>query len=239
MIMTKVNEITKKYGNKTVLDHVSFSVKKGECLGILGHNGAGKTTLIETMLGLKKADEGQVIIFDHNMAKRKQQLFEKVGVQLQHSAYQAKIKVHELCQERAVLYQTDIDEDRLLTDFGLLDKKNQMVESLSGGEKQKLSILLAIMHEPELIFLDELTTGLDVVARREIWKYLLQLKKNNKSLILTSHYMDEVETLCDRILLLKDGKELISGTVQEVIENSPYDNLEKAFLWYMGEEVLL
>lgn len=239
MIITKVNEITKKYGNKTVLDHVSFCVEEGECLGILGHNGAGKTTLIETMLGLKKADQGQVFLFDHNMIKREQQLFEKIGVQLQHSAYQSKIKVHELCQERAVLYQKDIDEDRLLADFGLLDKKNQMVESLSGGEKQKLSILLAVMHEPELIFLDELTTGLDVVARREIWKYLLELKKNKKSLILTSHYMDEVEALCDRILLLKEGKELISGTVKEVIEKSPYDNLEKAFLWYMGEEVLL
>lgn len=195
--------------------------------------------MIETMLGLKKANQGQVFLFDHNMIKREQQLFEKIGVQLQHSAYQSKIKVHELCQERAVLYQKDIDEDRLLSDFGLLDKKNQMVESLSGGEKQKLSIVLAVMHEPELIFLDELTTGLDVVARREIWKYLLELKKNKKSLILTSHYMDEVETLCDRILLLKDGKELISGTVKEVIEKSPYDNLEKAFLWYMGEEVLL
>ncbi len=239
MIITKVNEITKKYGNKAVLDHVSFCVEEGECLGILGHNGAGKTTLIETMLGLKKADQGQVFLFDHNMIKRDQQLFEKIGVQLQHSAYQSKIKVHELCQERAVLYQKDIDEDCLLTDFGLLDKKNQMVESLSGGEKQKLSILLAVMHEPELIFLDELTTGLDVVARREIWKYLLELKKNKKSLILTSHYMDEVEALCDRILLLKEGKELISGTVEEVIEKSPYDNLEKAFLWYMGEEVLL
>lgn len=239
MIITKVNEITKKYGNKAVLDHVSFCVEEGECLGILGHNGAGKTTLIETMLGLKKADQGQVFLFDHNMIKRDQQLFEKIGVQLQHSAYQSKIKVHELCQERAVLYQKDIDEDRLLADFGLLDKKNQMVESLSGGEKQKLSILLAVMHEPELIFLDELTTGLDVVARREIWKYLLELKKNKKSLILTSHYMDEVEALCDRILLLKEGKELISGTVKEVIEKSPYDNLEKAFLWYMGEEVLL
>lgn len=239
MIITKVNEITKKYGNKAVLDHVSFCVEEGECLGILGHNGAGKTTLIETMLGLKKADQGQVFLFDHNMIKRDQLLFEKIGVQLQHSAYQSKIKVHELCQERAVLYQRDIDEDRLLADFGLLDKKNQMVESLSGGEKQKLSILLAVMHEPELIFLDELTTGLDVVARREIWKYLLELKKNKKSLILTSHYMDEVESLCDRILLLKEGKELISGTVKEVIEKSPYDNLEKAFLWYMGEEVLL
>lgn len=239
MIITKVNEITKKYGNKTVLDHVSFCVEEGECLGILGHNGAGKTTMIETMLGLKKADQGQVFLFNHNMIKREQKLFEKIGVQLQHSAYQSKIKVHELCQERAVLYQKDIDEDRLLTDFGLLDRKNQMVESLSGGEKQKLSILLAIMHEPELIFLDELTTGLDVVARREIWKYLLELKKNKKSLILTSHYMDEVETLCDRILLLKEGKELVSGTVKEVIEKSPYDNLEKAFLWYMGEEVLL
>lgn len=239
MIITKVNEITKKYGNKTVLDHVSFCVEEGECLGILGHNGAGKTTLIETMLGLKKADQGQVFLFNHNMIKREQKLFEKIGVQLQHSAYQSKIKVHELCQERAVLYQKEIDEDRLLTDFGLLDRKNQMVESLSGGEKQKLSILLAIMHEPELIFLDELTTGLDVVARREIWKYLLELKKNKKSLILTSHYMDEVETLCDRILLLKEGKELVSGTVKEVIEKSPYDNLEKAFLWYMGEEVLL
>ncbi|MEG0367512.1 MAG: ABC transporter ATP-binding protein [Coprobacillus sp.] len=239
MSLIEVKSVSKAYDTKKVLDCVSLKVEKGECFGILGHNGAGKTTLVESMLGLRKYDEGKVTILNHDMSIRKKELFEQIGVQLQSSSYQAKIKVKELCKERSVLYQKDVSYEHLLEMFSLSDKKNQYIDSLSGGEKQKLSILLAIMHDPEIIFLDELTTGLDAVARREIWKYLLTLKKSGKSIILTSHYMDEVEVLCDHILILKDGKELVSGTVKDVISQSPYENMEKAFLWYMGEEELI
>lgn len=239
MVTIQAEKVTKRYGPKTALEGVSLLVGTGECFGILGHNGAGKTTLVETMVGLKKCDGGRVSVLGHDMATRKRALFNEIGVQLQQSSYQCKIKVGELCRERAVLYSGDPDWRGLLKRFGLADKENQLVETLSGGEKQKLSVLLSILHDPKLIFLDELTTGLDAVARREIWNYLLALKAAGKSLVITSHYMDEVEVLCDRVLILKEGKELTSGTVAEVIAKSPYDTLEKAFLWYMGEENLI
>lgn len=239
MDMVEVSNVTKRYGNKVALQQVSLSIGKGEVFGILGHNGAGKTTLMETMLGLKHCDDGRVSIMGHDMSVRDKQVFERIGVQLQQSAYQNKIKVKEVCEERTALYAKPNDYKKMLEDFSLQDKMNQSVESLSGGERQKLSILLAVINQPEIIFLDELTTGLDVVARREIWKYLLGLKKQGKSIVLTSHYMDEVEVLCDRVLILKEGKELASGSVPEVIAKSPYKTLEEAYLWYMEEEELL
>lgn len=239
MAFIEVEGVTKRYRQKLALDRVSFKVSRGECYGILGHNGAGKTTLVETMVGLTRCNEGRVTLLGHNMAVRKRALFEDIGVQLQQSSYQGKIKVGEVCRERAALYSVPSDWRGLLAQFSLADKEGQAVESLSGGERQKLSVLLSIMHKPKLVFLDELTTGLDAVARREIWKYLLDLKAAGVSIILTSHYMDEVEALCDRILILREGKELAGGTVAEVVASTPYDTLEKAFLWYMGEENLI
>ena len=112
----------------------------------------------------------------------------------------------------------------------------QPVEKLSGGERQKLSVVLALLPGPELVFLDELTTGLDTAARREVWQTLKGLKERGMTIFLTTHYMEEAESLCDRIMLIKQGKEIITGTVEEVVENSPYDNLEDAYLWYMAEE---
>lgn len=239
MALIKVEQVSKRYGPKSALDRVSLQVGPGECFGILGHNGAGKTTLVEAMVGLKKCDAGRITVLGHDMSTRNRALFEDVGVQLQQSSYQEKIKVGEVCRERAVLYKKDTDYRTLLKQFSLTDMENQVVQTLSGGERQKLSVLLAILNDPRLIFLDELTTGLDAVARREIWKYLLALKAAGKSIVLTSHYMDEVEVLCNRILILKEGKELTSGTVAEVIASTPYDTLEKAFLFYMGEENLI
>lgn len=239
MKIVEVNGVTKLYGTKKALDNVSFSIEKQEIFGILGHNGAGKSTLIEIMLGLKNLQHGTVKVLNHDMSHRNRALFENIGVQLQHSAYQGKIRVKEVCQERAVLYQEDADYQKLLKDFSLHDKQNQEVDSLSGGEKQKLSIILAIMHEPDLIFLDELTTGLDVVARREIWNYLLALKQSGKSIVLSSHYMDEVEKLCDHVLILKNGNILTYGTVEEVIQKTPYKTMEEAYLWYMKEDELI
>lgn len=239
MQAASVMHMRKRYGDKLVVDDIRFAVKEGECFGILGHNGAGKTTLVELMLGLKKPDEGSAFLLGNEMSVRKKQLFEEIGAQLQYTAYQPKIRVGELCEERAVLYRKPISYQNLLAYFSLADKLKQPVETLSGGEKQKLSVLLALMHDPKLIFLDELTTGLDTVARHEIWRYLLDIKKQGKSLILTSHYMDEVEMLCDHVLILKHGKEVIQGSVADVIANSPYESLEEAYLWYMGEENLL
>lgn len=231
-----VESLKKAYKSKIVVDNLCFSVKKGEFFGLLGHNGAGKSTTIDCILGLKNFESGTVRILDMNPKKSRKELFERVGVQLQSSSYQDKVKVYELCEEISVLYKEADDYKRLLKEFSLEKIKNNYVSSLSGGEKQKLAILLALIPKPEVIFLDELTTGLDAEARREVWKQLNKLKKEGVTLLLTSHYMDEVEELCDKICIIKNGKEVISGTVEEVISSSPYTKLEDAYLWYMEKE---
>lgn len=240
MNVVNVQNISKHYGNKSVVKNVSFVIEKGECFGILGHNGAGKTTIVEMILGLKKIEKGGTIqLLGNDMHVRRRELFNLVGAQLQDSSYPYKIKVKEACEERAVLYNCEIDIETQLKLFSLFDLKNREVESLSGGERQRLSILLATIHDPAVLFLDELTTGLDAVARREIWKYLNELKNKGTTIILTSHFMDEVEALCDSVMLLRNGEILIQGKVDEVIQATPYKTMEEAYLWYMGEDKLL
>lgn len=240
MNVVNVLNISKYYGNKSVVKNVSFAIKKGECFGILGHNGAGKTTIVEMILGLKKIEKGGAIqLLGNDMHVRRRELFNLVGAQLQDSSYPYKIKVKEACEEKAVLYNCEIDIETQLKLFSLFDLKNREVESLSGGERQRLSILLATIHDPAVLFLDELTTGLDAVARREIWKYLNGLKNKGTTIILTSHFMDEVEALCDSVMLLRNGEILIQGKVDEVIQATPYKTMEEAYLWYMGEDKLL
>lgn len=232
-----VNGLKKQYGNKVAVDSLSFQVKKGEVFGLLGHNGAGKSTTINCILGLKVFEEGSAIVLGMKAAESRKELFERVGVQLQQACYQDRIKVEELCEETAALYKAPADYHELLEEFSLSEFKKQYVSTLSGGEKQKLSVLLALIPKPEVIFLDELTTGLDTAARREVWKKLREFKEKGVTILLTSHYMDEVEALCDRICIMQKGREIVSGTVKEVIEKSPYERLEEAYLWYMGEEV--
>ncbi|MHC1682963.1 MAG: ABC transporter ATP-binding protein [Clostridiaceae bacterium] len=231
-----VENLKKSYNSKTVVDNLCFNIKKGEFFGLLGHNGAGKSTTIDCILGLRNFESGTVRILDMDPKKSRKKLFETVGVQLQSSSYQAKIKVWELCEEISVLYKEVDDYKSLLEKFSLEKVKDNYVSSLSGGEKQKLAILLALLPKPEVIFLDELTTGLDTEARREVWKQLMELKKEKVTLFLTSHYMDEVEMLCDKICIIKNGRQVISGTVEEVISSSPYKRLEEAYLWYMEKE---
>lgn len=235
----KARELTKAYHGRNVVDHLSFSVRTGEVFGLLGHNGAGKSTTIEIILGLKRPDTGTALIFEREAEKNRKELFEKVGVQLQSSSYQAAIRVDEVCREHAALYKHPQDYQKLLEKFGLEKLKKSPVSKLSGGERQKLSVVLALIGNPELIFLDELTTGLDVAARREVWRTLKDLKNHGLTILLTTHYMEEAENLCDRILLIKNGKKIAEGTVEEVIKASPYQTLEEAYLWYMGEEVEL
>ncbi|MBU3146686.1 ABC transporter ATP-binding protein [Clostridium sp. CF012] len=236
-ISINISHLKKCYKEKIAVDDLSICIKKGEVFGLLGHNGSGKSTTIDCILGLKKFGGGCVSVLGMNPVTQRKKMFEKVGVQLQESCYQGSIKVGELCEEMSVLYKNPADYKKLLEQFKLSKFEKQQVSSLSGGEKQKLSVLLALIPNPEVIFLDELTTGLDTAARREVWKQLNILKEKRTTIFLTSHYMDEVEALCDRVCIIKDGKEVVSGSVEEVVKGSPYDRLEEAYLWYMGEEV--
>lgn len=233
----EVNQLTKSFRGRTVVDHLSFRVKEQEVFGLLGPNGAGKSTTIETVLGLKKADSGTAEVLGCDPVKKRREIFERIGVQLQSSHYQNYIRVGEICEEMSVLYSHPADYHKLLRQFKLEQFEKQPVDKLSGGERQKLSVVLALIPNPELVFLDELTTGLDTEARREVWQTLKELKGKGTTIFLTTHYMEEAESLCDRILLIKDGKKVTQGTVKEVVDASPFDNLEDAYLWHMrGEE---
>ena len=232
-----VKNATKSYSGRKVVDDLSFEVKKGEVFGLLGHNGAGKSTTIEMILGLKKPDAGELTILGLQASKHRKEVFEKVGVQFQSSAYQSAIRVDEVCEEYASLHKNPADYRILLDQFGLAEFTKNPVMKLSGGERQRLSVVLSLIGNPEIIFLDELTTGLDVAARRDVWKTLKKLKEQGLTIFLTTHYMEEAENLCDRICMIRSGKKVTEGRVDEVIRSSPYESLEEAYLWYMGEDV--
>ena len=234
-----VRNVTKLFENRTVVDNLTFDVKKGEVFGLFGHNGAGKSTTIDLILGLKEPDTGSAMILNMNAAKNRKEVFERVGVQLQHTQYQNSITVEEACIEYSSLYQDTADYYELLNKFSLDSLKKSLVSKLSGGERQKLSVVLALIGKPDIVFLDELTTGLDVVARHEVWKTLQQLKEQGLTIFLTTHYMEEAEALCDRLCIIKSGKKVAEGATDEVIAASGKNNLEKAYLFYMGEEKLL
>lgn len=233
-----VKNLSKSYGQLKAVNDLSFSVDKGAVFGLLGANGAGKSTAIECMLGTKPMDSGTVSISGLNPKTNRKTLFEKVGVQFQEANYQENIRVGELCEVTASFYRNPADYNTLLDEFGIADKNKALVKELSGGQKQRLFIILALIPNPEVVFLDELTTGLDARARRDVWQILKKLKNQGLTILLTSHFMDEVEVLCDNICILKNGSTVFCGTVKEAVEKSPYEKFEDAYLWYTDEEEL-
>ena len=230
-----VKNLTKTYGEHVAVDNLSFTVLKGSVFGLLGANGAGKSTSLECILGTKKMDSGEVFILGENPVKNRTSVFEKTGVQFQEAKYQELIKVSELCENTACVYKNPNDYKELLSDFGIADKANSFVKDLSGGERQRLFIVLALLPNTEVVFLDELTTGLDARSRRYVWNILESLKKRGLSILLTSHFMDEVEALCDQILILKKGKTVFSGTVAQAKQKSGKEKFEDAYLWFTEE----
>lgn len=231
----RVDNLSKFYRGFKAVNDLSFSVKKGMVFGLLGANGAGKSTTIECILGTKAMDNGSVKILGQSPQNNRSQLFERIGVQFQESNYQENIRVGELCELTAALYKNPAEYKNLLSKFGIKDKNKALVKELSGGQKQRLFIILALIPNPEVVFLDELTTGLDARARRDVWQILLELKKQGLTILLTSHFMDEVEVLCDKICILKRGCKVFYGTVKEATESSPYNKFEDAYLWYTDD----
>ncbi len=232
----KVEKLSKSYAHVRAVDNVNISICRGEVFGLLGANGAGKTTTIECILGTKKHDSGTVSVLGLTPQTDRKKLFEQVGVQFQEANYQDRITVEELCKVTQSLYKTSLDYLDLLIRLGLKEKLKSQVKELSGGQRQRLFIVLALIPDPEVVFLDELTTGLDARARRDVWNCLSDLKAKGLTILLTSHYMDEVEALCDKINILKNGKSVFYGTVNEAIASSPFDKFEDAYLWYTDEE---
>ncbi len=216
--MIEVRDLKKRYGDKQAVDGVSFSVKKGEIFGILGPNGAGKTTTLEMMETLRPIDSGTVIIDGVDVAKNPQKIKYMIGVQPQSPAFQDKTKLKEVIELFAAAYGEKVDVMKFLRDVDLEEKANSYYESLSGGQKQRLSITTALVHGPKVFFLDEPTTGLDPQARRHLWELVEDVRKRGISVIMTTHYMDEAEVLCDRIAVMDNGKIVAIDTPKNLIK---------------------
>lgn len=232
----EVRGLTKLYRGKTAVNGLDLTVKEGTVFGLLGANGAGKSTVIECILGTRRRDSGSVSILGMDPKEERRRLFQMVGVQFQEGDYQNEIRVGELCEETACLYQHPADWRALLHRFGIGDRTGQPVKSLSGGERQRLFIVLALLPKPKVVFLDELTTGLDARARRGVWKVLEELKRQGLTIFLTSHFMDEVEALCDEICILKKGVPVFHGTVVQANQQCGCDQFEDAYLMLSDEE---
>ena len=201
-----VSGIRKTYSQHVAVDDVSFEVHKGEIFGLIGPNGAGKTTTMECVEGLRRPERGTISVLALDPFKNAYQLQDRIGVQLQESQLQKRIKVWEAIHLWASLYPSAVDGDRLLEQLGLTDKRNSWFMTLSGGQKQRLFIALALINDPELVFLDELTTGLDPQARRTIWELVRGIRTRGKTVFLTTHLMEEAERLCDRVAIIEHGR---------------------------------
>ena len=231
-----VRGLTKRYDGRAVVDGLDLTVRRGTVFGLLGANGAGKSTSIECMLGTRRADGGTVRLLGQNPRRNRRALMARIGVQFQEGDYQQEIRVSELCEETACLYKTPADWHALLSRFGLGEKEQSAVKNLSGGQRQRLFIVLALIPQPELVFLDELTTGLDARARREIWQLLASLRDQGLTILLTSHFMDEVEALCDEICILRRGNAVFTGTVEQTKARCGCTDFEDAYLMLSEDE---
>ena len=201
-----VSGIRKTYGTHVAIDDVSFEVRRGEIFGLIGPNGAGKTTTMECVEGLRTPERGTISVLSLDPFRHVYQLQDRIGVQLQEAQLQKRIKVWEALHLWASLYPNPLDGDRLLEQLGLTEKRNAWFMTLSGGQKQRLFIALALINDPELVFLDELTTGLDPQARRAIWELVRGIRDRGKTVFMTTHLMEEAERLCDRVAILEHGR---------------------------------
>lgn len=212
--IVQVENLNLAYKSVHAVRNVSFSVEPGEILAVIGQNGSGKTSTVECVEGLRRPDNGLIRVFGKDPWLQRGEVYKEMGVQLQETEYFAKIRVEEICRLFASFYERPADWNLLLAQLGLDEKRKRPVHKLSGGEKQRLSILLSLMGRPRLLILDELTTGLDPEVRQNMWASFENIRKSGVSVIMVSHYLDEVEALADKILYLEKGAQKFWGTQQ-------------------------
>jgi len=215
----EVSAIRKTYGRTVAVDEASFTVNEGEIFGLIGPNGAGKTTTMECIEGLRKPDRGAISVLGLDPFRQVYKLQERIGVQLQQAQLQKRIKVWEAVDLWASLYRKKkVNAERLLEQLGLSDKRGAWFMNLSGGQKQRLFIALALINDPEVVFLDELTTGLDPQARRAIWDLVRDIRAHGKTVFLTTHLMEEAERLCDRVAIIEHGRIIDMDTPERLVD---------------------
>ena len=208
--------LRKAYGATRAVDGVSFDVARGEIFGILGPNGAGKTTTVECLQGLRRADSGTLRVLGLDPARDVRELKRRIGSQLQESALPDRIKVWEALALFAASVPDAANEQGLMADWGLTAKRSAQFASLSGGQKQRLLVALALVNRPEIVFLDEMTTGMDPFARRVAWELIERIRESGATVVLVTHFMDEAERLCDRVAIIRDGAVVALGTPEEL-----------------------
>jgi ABC-2 type transport system ATP-binding protein len=212
-----VDQLRKTYGETVAVDGVSLTVQEGEIFGILGPNGSGKTTTVECAYGLRKADSGRIRVFDVDPQSDPDAVGRLVGAQLQDSALPDRMRVWEAIHLFSALARRHVDETRLLDEWGLGAKRAASFASLSGGQRQRLLVALALVTRPRLVFLDEMTTGLDPNARREVWELVQQVRREGTTVVLVTHFMDEAQRLCDRVAVLLGGRVVALGTPAQLV----------------------
>ncbi len=248
MAIISVQHLIKKYGNFTAVNDISFEVMSGEIFGLLGPNGAGKTTTLEIIETLRKKTSGTVLVDGMDIDRQPQEIKQIIGVQLQAAGFYHNLNLSALIDLFAGLYNVRIDPLQLLESVQLADKAKNKFKELSGGQKQRFSIATTIINRPKVIFLDEPTTGLDPQARRNLWDLILKLRDQGATVVMTTHYMDEAEVLCDRIAIVDSGKIRAIDTPDELIDNliasgfkkqkpARQANLEDVFIAMTGREL--
>ncbi|MHC4278141.1 MAG: ABC transporter ATP-binding protein [Planctomycetota bacterium] len=230
----EVNNLTKRYGNLVAVNALSFDIGKEEIFGLLGPNGAGKTTTVEMIEGLRKPDDGTIKVCGIDVLKGSDRVKEIIGVQLQSTTIYDKIKVREVIDLFGGYYQKSRPTDKILEDVSIADKQGSFVGTLSGGQKQRVALALALVNDPEVLFLDEPTTGLDPQARRNVWDIIEGLRGKGKTVILTTHYMEEAERLCDRVGIIDHGRIIVLDTTRDLIAKQ---NLESAIEFTTSKSV--
>jgi ABC-2 type transport system ATP-binding protein len=237
MTVIEIDGLNKSYRTRKVVHDVSLRVERGEIFGIAGPNGAGKTTVVECASGLRSRDGGTLRVLGLDPQRDRRALLQRIGVQLQEAALPDAIRVGEALRMYASLYDKPADWRELMDEWGLTDKNRARFAGLSGGWKQRLFIALALVGNPEVVFLDELTTGLDPLARRTTWELIRNMRERGVTVVLVTHFMDEAEALCDRIAIIDHGRVITEGTPQELIAQGRSDSLENAFLTLTGREM--
>lgn len=243
-----VKNLVKHYGDFQAVKGISFEVKEGEIFGLLGPNGAGKSTTLEIMETLRAKTSGEVIVNGFNLDTDPNNIKKIIGVQLQTSGFYPGLNLIELIQLFAGLYNEEVDPLALLDTVNLRDKAKAKVKELSGGQKQRFSIATTLINKPKIVFLDEPTTGLDPQARRNLWDLILDIRSKGTTVIITTHYMDEAEVLCDRVAIIDSGKIIAIDTPDNLIDNllatgferqktMKAANLEDVFIQMTGHEL--
>jgi ABC-2 type transport system ATP-binding protein len=229
MTVIEINGLQKSYRTHKALDSVTLTVERGEIFGILGPNGAGKTTVVECASGLRKPDGGTLRVLGMDPQTQRRELLQRIGTQLQEAALPDAIKVGEALQMYASFYDKPADWRALMEEWGLTEKKRARFAGLSGGWKQRLFIALALVGNPEVVFLDELTTGLDPAARRLTWGLIRDMRDRGVTVVLVTHFMDEAEALCDRIAVIDQGRVVHEGSPGELITRGHAGSLDDAY----------